>query len=560
MRSIALITSTTVCFFGLSLPVLTQVNQIPSTIEPTRPNPPLPSKLPSSTPLPFNLDEPSPEIPLEPFEVEDTVIVRKIEVLGSTVFSKEELNEVVKPFINKSLTFEQVLAIRSAVTNLYVSRGYNTSGAFLPFQDFTEGNLRVQVVEGEIENLEIRGLRRLRQSYVISRLAAATKAPVNFPQLEQALQLLQLNPLFSKIDVELTAGSSPGRNDLIVSLTEANPLSGAIVVDNKEPPSVGSFGSTASFSHNNFLGLGDRLTAALGLTEGVNSYLLNYTIPLNARDGTLSLGYDNGRNRVVEQPFEPIGIRGKSQSYSISFRQPIVRTPTEEIALSLSTDLRQSRTFLLDDEPFSFTEGPENGKSKVSVLRFTQDWTKRSSSSVLAARSHLSVGLDVFGATTNDTGTDGRFVSWLGQFQWVQSLNTKREAVLVSNLAAQLTPDSLLPLEQFAIGGANSVRGYRTNQAVASNGFFGSIEARFPVVREESGFGLIQLTPFIDVGSIWGDNSSEMLLSTGLGVRWQLSNAFSARLDWGIPLISKVRLGDSLQDNGISFSLQVNPF
>lgn len=142
----------------------------------------------------------------------------------------------------------------------------------------------------------------------------------------------------------------------------------------------------------------------------------------------------------------------------------------------------------------------------------------------------------------------------------MQSLNTKRDAVLVSNLAAQLTPDSLLPLEQFAIGGANSVRGYRTNQAVASNGFFGSIEARFPIIREESGFGLIQLTPFIDVGSIWGDNLSETLVSTGLGVRWQLGNTLSARIDWGIPLISKVRLGDSLQDNGISFSLQVNPF
>lgn len=549
------------CLFVLNLPTLAQVSQPPSSVEPIRPSEPFPQMLPIPTSPPFFDFKASPQIPLEPFEVEDTVTVREIEVLGSTVFSKEELNEVTKPFINKALTFEQVLAIRSAITNLYKSEGYATSGAFLPFQDFTSGKLQIQVVQGEIESIEIGGLRRLNQNYVRSRLIAATKAPVNILQLEQALQLLQLNPLFNKINVEFTAGSSPGRNVLLINLQEANPINGAIVVDNEEPPSVGSFGSTIILSHNNLTGLGDRLSAAFSLTEGVNSSEVNYAVPVNERDGTLSLGYSNGRNRVIEQPFAPIGIRGKSQSYSISLRQPLVLTPTKEFAISLSANLRQSRTFLLEDEPFSFTEGPENGESKVSVVRFSQDWFNRHPNSVLAARSQFSFGLGIFGATTNDTGTDGRFFSWLGQFQWVQALNSKRDAVIISNVAAQLTPDSLLPLEQFAIGGADSVRGYRTNQAVANNGIFGSVEVRLPIVREGSGFGLLQLTPFVDAGTVWGNElSSDTLLSTGLGLRWQLGKSVSARIDWGIPLISIDRQGDSLQDNGISFSLQFNPF
>ena len=550
------------CFFCLTFPALAQVNENPSrTIEPTRPSNPLPQTLPSPIPPPSLELEPSLPLPIEPFEIEDRVTVRTIEVLGSTVFSRKELEEITAPFINKILTFEQLLAIRSAVTNLYITRGYNTSRAFLPFQDFTSGKLQVQVVEREIESIEVEGLKRLNDSYVRSRLVVATKAPVNIPKLEQALQLLQLNPLFDKVNVEFTTGSSPGRNVLLVKLQEANPLDGAIFVDNKEPPSVGSFGGTVVLTHNNLLGVGDRLSTAVGITEGVNSYQLNYTVPINSRDGTLSFNYDNGRNRVVEQPFAPIGIRGKSQSYSVSLRQPLVRTPTEEFAFSLSADLRQSRTFLLDDEPFSFTEGPENGESKVSVLRFGTDWIQRRSTSVLAARSQFSVGLGILGATVNDTVTDGRFFSWLGQVQWVQALNSKRDAVIISNVAAQLTPDSLLPLEQFAIGGSDSVRGYRTNQSVASNGIFSSVEVRLPIIREESGFGLIQLTPFVEAGTVWGNNlSTDTLLSTGLGLRYQLGNSLSARIDWGIPLISIDRQGDSLQDNGISFSLQFNPF
>lgn len=104
------------------------------------------------------------------------------------------------------------------------------------------------------------------------------------------------------------------------------------------------------------------------------------------------------------------------------------------------------------------------------------------------------------------------------------------------------------------------MRGYRSNQSVASNGVFGSVEVRLPIVREESGFGLIQLTPFVEAGTVWGNElSTDTLLSTGLGLRYQLGDSLSARIDWGIPLISIDRQGDSLQDNGISFSLQFNP-
>jgi hemolysin activation/secretion protein len=559
LRRILLIA--TACSFTSSLPAVAQVDPT-ETIQPTRPNPPLPQELPRPTP-PVRV-EPSPSLPTESFEgLEEKVTVKKIEILGSTVFSQQELEEVTEPFINRTLTFEQILDVRIAVTKLYISRGYATSGAFLPIQDFTSGNLQVQVVEGEIERVEIQGLRRLKQGYVRSRLEAAMKAPVSIPKLESALQLLQLNPLFESLNVQLSNGSAPGRNILTVNLTEAPPFSSTLLLDNKEPPSVGSFGGTVILIHNNLLGFGDRLDVARGITQGVNNYSMSYQIPINARNGTLGLRYTRGRNEVIEEPFDPLEITGLTQTYTIDFRQPVILTPREELALGVSAQLGRSRTFLFDDEPFSFTEGPENGESKVSVLRFSTDWlNRRSPNAVLAASSIFSLGLGIFDATTNQTGTDGRFVSWQGQFQWVQALNTRRDTVLISRVVAQLTPNSLLPLEQFAIGGTDSVRGYRTNQAVASNGLFGSVEVRFPIVRaEESGFGLLQLTPFIDVGSVWGDNSSsQTLLSTGLGLRWQLGDSILARLDWGIPLVSVDDQGDSLQDDGISFSLQTNFF
>lgn len=540
---------------------------IPSEIiEPNRPkNQQLPEALPEkeSTPtlLTPSLDSPQ-LVPFQPNSLsEEKIPVKKVEVLGSTAFSSKELEQVVAPFINKTLTFKELLVIRTALTELYATKGYETSGAFLPPQDTSNGIVKIQVVEGKLEDVKIQGLKHLRESYVRSRFGINANTPLSFQKLENVLQLLQLDPLFSKVQAELTVGTAPGRNILVLNLEEAQPLSSAVVVENRDSPSVGSTGVTGVFGYNNLLGLGDRLNAEVGYTEGVRSYNVNYGIPINSRNGTFSLRYNNGRNSVIEEPFTPLDIRGRSQTYSLGFYQPISLTPNNEFALGLSADLRRSETFLFEDEPFSFSEGTEDGESRVTALRFSQNWVNRNQNRVLAARSQFSFGLGVLGATVNNTGTDGRFFSWLGQFQWVQALNERKDTVFVTRVAAQLTPDSLLPLEQFSIGGVDTVRGYRQNQRIGDNGIVGSAEIRIPVVRDPDGFGLIQLAPFIDAGTIWSirNGDSSTLVGTGLGLRWQLGS-LSAQLDWGIPLIDVERQGNSLQDNGLYFLVRWQPF
>ncbi|BBD63754.1 surface antigen D15 domain-containing protein [Nostoc commune NIES-4072] len=60
-----------------------------------------------------------------------------------------------------------------------------------------------------------------------------------------------------------------------------------------------------------------------------------------------------------------------------------------EFALSLAFDFRRSQTFILNDIPFSFTKGTEDGRSRVTAIRFSQDWLQRNANSVLAARSQF---------------------------------------------------------------------------------------------------------------------------------------------------------------------------
>ena len=561
------------CQFPIPQSEVKQLAQTPPDIpsgilEPTRPDLPTLPTTPPETPTPILPTTPTPETPSTPPELGVKVRVEQVEVLGSTVFSPAELEAAVAEFIGKEATFEELLEIRTVITQLYTNNGYTTSGAFLPPQDLTDGVVIVQVVEGTIEEIEIEGLKRLNEGYVRSRLGLAAQPPINLHHLEEALQLLQLNPLLDNVQAELSAGTAPGLSVLTVKLTEASPWMGELGLDNHNSPSIGSIGGTLALAHNNVLGFGDRFSAEYSVTTGLDNYDLSYEIPLNPHDGTLNLSYTNSSSEIVEEPFSQFDINSRSYTLSFAFRQPFIRTPTTELAFGLSFDLRQSQTFLLEDIPFSFSLGPDDGKSRVSVLRFSQDWINREPRRVLAARSQFSFGLDIFDPTINDTSVDGLFTSWLGQFQWVEALGS--DTILIGRIGAQFSLDPILPLEQFSIGGVDTVRGYRQNQQVADNGIAASLELRYPLISNPDGIGTIQITPFFDVGRVWnnerdtsisiGTSSSATLASIGLGLRWQIDSSFSARVDWGIPLISVDDEGDSLQDDGISFSIRYQPF
>ena len=148
-------------------------------------------------------------------------------------------------------------------------------------------------------------------------------------------------------------------------------------------------------------------------------------------------------------------------------------------------------------------------------------------------------------------------MAWRGQSQWIRRLDEDFLLVLRGDL--QLATTDLVPVEQFRIGGANSVRGYRQDLALADSGLTAGAEMRIPLLRVRKLDGILHLTPFVDLGTIWNTNDVEIdtdfLAAVGLGLNFSSGNGFNARIDWGIPLVDVEKRGDSLQEDGIHFSL-----
>jgi hemolysin activation/secretion protein len=512
-------------------------------------------------------------------DVSTSTRVKKIRVQGYTIFSDREIAKIIKPYQGKKLGFRQLRNITEAITNLYVSKGYITSGAFLPNQEIVEGIINIRVVEGKLEDLNITGLKHLQENYVRSFISSAQKLPkpntdsksgsfsdqsppLNIKSIKSELNLLKRDPSIKNIKAELVQGTEPNLSVLLIKIKETSPYDAKLSFDNYRSPSVGEFQGTIEAGYRNLLGLSDRAFAQYNLTEGLDAYSVGYKTPLvSPKNGTLSFEYRNGDSKIIEN-FESANIRAESDTVSLQYRQPIIYQPEREIAWGLAFERQNSETFILDDQPFSFTADPQQTKSVISVLKLTGDWIERSPTSVLGFNSELNFGLDVFDATVNENTPDGLFFSWLGQGQWTKALNQDRDLLLVTRLTTQLSPDSLLPLEQFTLGGVGTVRGYRQNQEVGDNAVVGTIEVYLPLIGERISSSKLNLVPFFDGGIVWDNNSdeAEALASLGIGLDWQFKEFLSLRVDWGVPLINTSDRGDSLQDNGFSFSLQLQPF
>ncbi|MCC5637938.1 ShlB/FhaC/HecB family hemolysin secretion/activation protein [Nostoc sp. CHAB 5844] len=521
-----------------------------------------PQPLPPESPPPIQ-PTPTPTPETQPTEGSQTIRVEKINVTGSTtVFRPERFQKITQPLEGREVTVEELRKAADAITQIYLDQGYITSRAIVVDQTVSNGVVEIRVIEGRIEKIEVIGTRRLNPEYVRSRVALGAGKPVLTSALEDQLRLLRADPLFSNVEASLRAGSGVGQSILVVRVTEAQPFNAALTVDNYSPPSIGSERLGVNASYRNLSGLGDEFAASYYLTTqgGANVFDFNYRLPLNPMNGTLQLRTSFNDTNVVQEPFAAFDISGESQLYEISFRQPLIRTPREEFALSLGFTVQNGQTFTFaGPTPFGF--GPdEEGNSRTRVIKFGQDYVIRDVNGAWALRSLFSFGIDVFDATSNPNPIpDGQFFSWLAQAQRVQRLGT--DNILIAQAELQLTPNALLPAQQFVVGG-QSVRGYRQNVRAGDNGVRFTIEDRLTVQRDESGNSTLQIAPFFDMAYVWNvdDNPNTLqrqkfIAGIGVGILFQPIPQLDIKLDYGYPLIDLDDRGRNAQDDGFYFSI-----
>ncbi len=508
------------------------------------------------------------------------IYVNRFHLEGNTVFADAELAVITAAYEQREITAEELQEVAQKITVFYVDRGYVNSGAVIPDQEVQGGNITVQIMEGKLSGTDIINETWLRKRYVLSRLASVTDStsPLNVIHIQDRLKLLKEDPRIDNINASLKSGLERGDAFLELEVIEARPYNIGLSFNNYDSPSIGAYRGELNLSHMNLTGWGDSLNLRYALTEGLDEYFGSYTIPLTRWGTTLSMETERTESVIKADPFDDLDIESDVTTYAAELRHPFYKTLSREFAMGLRFERRKSETTLMN-EGFTFSSGIDNegftfspdgdrddGISRVSVLRFSQEWVDRSMVQVLAARSVFNFGLDTLDATINDNLPDGEFFFWLGQFQWLRKFAFLDSQALF-RFDIRLSNDPLLSMEKFEIGGSSTVRGYRENQMTSDNGLITSLEWRIPVwhlkipgLSTKPADGLVQICPFYDYGKGWNtdmeDPSPDNLSSVGLGARWTVNEKINAQMYWGHALRdADVSTEYDLQDDGIHFEI-----
>lgn len=466
-------------------------------------------------------------------------VLRAVAVTGASTLPHEQLATVYQPYLGKKVSQADLAAIAQAIGELYRAAGLHLSRAIVPPQDIEGGRVRIQVIEGRITDVALRGDGA--EQFGVRPLLDPVLAeyPSRLPTLERQLLLINGWPGAQITDSAIEEiGEATGCFRLVVTLKTWH-IYASLGVDNLGSPAVGPWQSYAAAAFNSYLRPGD--TLALNLSTIAND-------PRQLGFGRLS--YDT-----------PVGVDGVRLGGSVLYSEvrpgddrrlynDTTRTESFELHGSI-VPVQSQRSTLTLTAAAGFSNVSEKDvfgpiyQDKIRTVSLTSDYRLQDNfGGINYATMTFRQGLDVWGASPS--GDD--FVSRFGAapnfsvlnfyYTRYQTLNDAFSAKI--SMASQIASGPLYTSQQFYLGGASFGRGYGAAEISGDNGLAGSLELRFdrkPNWRYLSGW---QLYAFVDAGAVWNDGyrigDGLALTSAGGGVRFFLWDDLQADIGVALPL------------------------
>ena len=254
----------------------------------------------------------------------EKVLVKKINVEGAAVLSAAEISKITAPYENKKLSISEMQKVADLITDLYRTRDYPTSRAYIPPQTIgKDGVMVIRIVEGRVGEISVKGNKFFKGRLYKKKLKLKTNDPFNYSSLQRSLTLINERPdRFAK--VILVPGKTPGSTDIVIDAKDYLPIHIGYAHDNFGSRYVGRDRDSVTFEHNNLLGFDDQLYFQFMRSEDSLSTLKSgrYIFPVN--DG-LNLGVNASYAKTrLGREFESLHSLGKSMILGLFLNQSII--------------------------------------------------------------------------------------------------------------------------------------------------------------------------------------------------------------------------------------------
>ncbi|MBA4142847.1 MAG: ShlB/FhaC/HecB family hemolysin secretion/activation protein [Nitrosospira sp.] len=487
--------------------------------------------------------------------------VKKIQVEGNTLLPDRELAALMSHLVGENKTLGDLQQGAAAIQQAYRKAGYGGVIAFVPEQELSSGDIVIQVVEGKIAKIEITDNQLYDETNIRYSLPHIRDGETpNIRGLDRDIQLANENP-GKDLRVTLAAGEKPGEIDAKVKVAEEKSIRLLLGLDSSGTLGTNRFRTNIGIQHSNLwnrdhIGTFQFQTSPVEPSK-VHVFSVGYRIPFYGNSAALDMffAHSNISSVSATTPAGPLGFTGSGDVGGFRLHRYLSRMGDYDHRVTFGWDWRHYNN---NCSLGAFgSAGCGTAGADVTILPLSLGYTGDSQGP------NLSWGFNVTasgnpGGSSNQEFNAARFGAernyTVYRFAGFTNVALPAAFSLTARIAAQYSPDALVPGEQLGIGGAGSalggiisVRGYREREVVGDYGSFLNLEALGPDVGRYINLWGVHLRPlvFFDVGWVGNNHHTRCMINdtsctlagVGGGIRLGYGKRFSARLDMGQALL-----------------------
>lgn len=481
-----------------------------------------------------------------------------VNINGSTVFSASELRKFYKKDLNKTVALERIYKIADGITALYKQQGYVSSFAFVPQQSIINGVVKIQIIEGYIQEVKLPA--DIRDDSVIKAYIAEIKQLKPIKSMDMESILLRLNDLSGyNITGKMSIVNISENGGLTLELNNTQRESSTqISVDNYLSRFLGVH--EAVFTHSTSFAPRHKTTFS-----GIKSLAFQRLthLSLNHEFAILpKIKFDFAASYTQSKPglnLDELDLQSLSRFLSFGVDYNMIRQRAENLDFKISLDSRDTHT---DLKAFNFVFI----RDQIRTLRLNAKYNQADNwngSTFFDAT--FSQGLNALGANDKNSDKSSRaeatpnFQKFELSISRIQQLTDN--LTLVASGLGQVASDPLFSAEEIGYGGQSFGRSFDASEITGDDGLLASFEMRYDGMQKRGKFGF-QPYGFYDIGRLWNKDSTQISYQTassaGLGMRISSSYGLNANTSFAIPFIKDIQTpiyGQANSDPRFSFQM-----
>lgn len=465
-----------------------------------------------------------------------------LEVSGNTKLSTEKIRNIV------NLRPGQMINIREATRKLqYVEEQYKRDGYILAritdVNVLPDGTLAVQINEGTVEDFKVKGNVKTKDKVILREIRLKKGEPFNSKLARRSIERIQNLGFFEDVNMKLNPGREPNAVEMEIDVVEQN---------------TGTFGIGAGYSSaDGFIGMitvGDKNLRGTGDSVmlrwefgGVDNknYEFTYTKPwLDKRETSVSLSvydltyeyadYDRNGDEIARYDKERRGQEitfGRPQGEFV--KNYITLKHRDDIYKGVSEGYENSTQYYEpgyrvppgSNIPLDYMKRREENFGTTNSISYSRVYDSRDNVFDPHAGKRNSYTFEWAGL-----GGDFKFEKISVDYRYY--LKMRKNRVLAFDLAAGYAWGNMPLSQRFAVGGADTLRGYKDDQFRGNSMLRGTVEYRIPIQKK------IQAVVFYDIGYAWDKRDQRAfdlgLMEYGYGVGLRINSPLGPiKLDYG---------------------------